>query len=155
MQVWYNRLVLNGAGNDFYGDAALQVETNDNVWRGPITLNPNIAVTFQGAAASAALPTMLTTVNSPTGGTLTAITSTQGVSGVGSVPGVNAVQTLTFGGVHAGRAQHRAVDPDHRRLHPTGGRLVGQCVRRLDFVDERWPNHLRHRRRLLHGREHR
>ena len=95
LQTWYTDLVLNGTGNAAFGDAALMVEANDNMWRGPITLKANIAVTFQGPEANMAVPTILTTVNSPTGGSVSAVTSTAGG------PGINAVQTLTFGGTFA------------------------------------------------------
>src|ERR1019366_9390045 len=34
LQVWYDNLVLNGTGNAAFGDAALTVPSNDNMWRG-------------------------------------------------------------------------------------------------------------------------
>lgn len=102
LQTWYNHLVLNGPGNSLFGAAPLMSETGDNLWRGPITLNANIAVAFQGPAAATTLPTMLTTVNAADpSATLTATTSTPGTPGIGSAPGINAVQTLTFGGTFA------------------------------------------------------
>ena len=96
LQVWYNHLILNGSGNALFGDAPLMVAGNDNLWRGPITLNSNLVVEFTGPAAGVAVPTMITTVNSPTGGTVSAVTSTIGGSGI------NAVQTLTFDGTFVG-----------------------------------------------------
>ncbi len=101
LQVWYNHLILNGTGNSQFGGASVVSVSGDNLWRGPITLNANLAITFKGPAAATVLPTMLTTVNSPTGGTLSATTSTAGAPGIGSAPGVDAVQTLTFGGTFA------------------------------------------------------
>lgn len=91
LQVWYNNLILNGAGNSLFGDAPLMVQQNDNIWRGPITLNSNIAITFKGPAANRAIPEIITTVNSLTG-TVDAVVSTPGSSSI------NAVQTIEFGG---------------------------------------------------------
>ena len=85
LQIWYNHLILNGTGNALFGDAPLTIRENDNIWRGPITLNANIAVTFKGPAAGVAVPTFITTVNSPTGGTVSALTATPGGNGVDAV----------------------------------------------------------------------
>ena len=74
------------------------VESGDNLWRGPMTLNADIAVTFQGAAGEQIVPTIIPTFQSASGGTVSAVTSTPGLAGIGSVAGVNGVQTVTFSG---------------------------------------------------------
>src|SRR4029077_12181882 len=94
LQVWYTNLVLNGTGDPEFGDAPLMVEANDNMWRGPMTLNASVAVNFQGGAADLSIPTILTTVNS-LAGSVSAVNSTFGAANI------NGVQTLTFAGTFA------------------------------------------------------
>ena len=48
LEVWYDNLVLNGTGNAAFGDAALTVPSNDNMWRGCHDPAPN----FVAATAS-------------------------------------------------------------------------------------------------------
>src|SRR5262249_8587081 len=38
LEVWDEHLTLATPGNTLYGDAALNVISNDNLWRGPVTL---------------------------------------------------------------------------------------------------------------------
>lgn len=89
LQIWYTNLVLNGTGDPAFGDAPIMVESNDNMWRGPIQLNNTLSVTFQGPAADTAVPTILATVNS-VNGTLSATSATTGAADI------DAVQTLNF-----------------------------------------------------------
>ena len=104
LQVNYTNLILNGTGNSTFGDAPLMVESGDNLWRGPMTVNSNIAVTFDGPAAATTVPTIITTVSSSTGGAVSAVTSTPAQAGLTAVtpitasfpqPGVNGTVTVT------------------------------------------------------------
>ena len=51
LSIWGSPLTLYGNGNPTFGDAPLTVLANDNSWNGPISLNSNIDITFQGALA--------------------------------------------------------------------------------------------------------
>lgn len=92
LQVWYTHLILNGTGNAKFGDSPLMVEAEDNAWRGPITLNSNLAITFKDVLGARALPTMVVDNTGLVGGTITVNTTTVGD------PFYDAVQTLTFNG---------------------------------------------------------
>lgn len=91
LQVWYTKLVLNGTGNTDFGDAPLVVGSNDNLWRGPIVLNTNIAVTFKNNLGNRALPVIFADSSNLIGGGVTVDITTLGNSSF------NEVQTLTFG----------------------------------------------------------
>src|SRR5439155_4734808 len=44
LNIWYERLVLNGPGNATFGDGTVSVLSNDNMWRGPVTLNTSAVI---------------------------------------------------------------------------------------------------------------
>ena len=98
LQVWGNNLTLNGTGNSTYNEGALTILGADDVWRGDITLNSTISVTFQGGELQGvAVPVMTANTAALTAGpgsipAVTVATATPGGTGV------NAVQTLSFGG---------------------------------------------------------
>jgi large repetitive protein len=92
LQVFGTHLILNGTGNSTFNDAALTILSNDNAWRGPITLNSDISVTFRGPAGFRAVPTMTAATLTGTG-VVSAASTTVGSIGT---PGVNAAQTLSF-----------------------------------------------------------
>src|ERR1019366_2686015 len=99
LQVWYDNLVLNGTGNAAFGDAALTVPSNDNMWRGPITLKSNIAVSFDVPASTltgVAVGAITADSTNLLGGAVSVANVTTGGSGS------NAVQALNFGAGIAG-----------------------------------------------------
>ena len=110
---------MNGTGNSTFGDAPLTVlgggnsGGSDSAWTGNITLNANIAITFQGAFANQPVPTLTAsyldasfnpTLNDPGSidPTVDIATTTPGGNGL------NAVQMLTFGGLITDVAPHTA-----------------------------------------------
>lgn len=94
LEVWNEKLVLLGTGNSDTGNAPLSILSQDNVWRGPISLRPSVAIAFEGALADTDFATLGSNIAGLTGTnpTLDLLTTTTGGNGV------NAVQTLTFGG---------------------------------------------------------
>lgn len=48
--IWYERLVLNSAGNTAFGDGALSVISDDALWRGPVTLQNDATITVMPSA---------------------------------------------------------------------------------------------------------
>ena len=105
LEIWYDNLVLDGTGNSTFGDSPLTILSQDNLWRGPITLNSSIQITFQNVLGDVAVATMgINTTNPLTGvSTLTGTAPTLNVvtTTTGSAT-VNAVQTLVQGGIITG-----------------------------------------------------
>lgn len=89
--IWGTPLTLNGTGNSTFGDAPLAVLGKDVYWHGPMTLNSQVTVTFQGAFANQAVNTL--TSSNPL---VTVATTTPGGGGL------NAVQTFNFAGMANG-----------------------------------------------------
>jgi large repetitive protein len=106
LSIWGNHLTLSGTGNAQFGDAPLTVSAADNLWSGPITLSADYAITYQNNLGNRALPTTPITANfrtstgdttlTGTAPTVTATTTTPGA------PGLNDIETLTFGGAIGG-----------------------------------------------------
>lgn len=97
--IWDTRLTLAGNGNSEFGLAPLTVLSDDVLWYGPVSLISTVNVTFEGALANQAVPTLTGDGAGLTGGspTVTVVTTTPGG------PGRNAVQTLGFAaGINGG-----------------------------------------------------
>lgn len=112
LQIWNNQLVLNGTGNPTFGSAPLTVLGDvfgaDHAWRGPISINSNIAINFKNQLGNEALAVLaVDNAGLIGGGTYTALTTTPGSSGI------NAVQTLTQNGsITGGTFRLTVVDPN-------------------------------------------
>jgi autotransporter-associated beta strand protein len=90
--IWNNHLTLNGLGNSTFGDAPLTVLAKDNLWHGPITLNSNVAIAFQGVLANQAIPTMTANIRDTFG-----VPTLTGTNPTVAVTTTNAgVQSLNF-----------------------------------------------------------
>ena len=100
--IFNTHLTLNGTGNTTFGDAPLTVFQDDNLWAGPVTLNSNVAISFQNTYANQAIATMTANFLAP-GSTLTTLlpTAVNPTVDVAATTlgggGLNAVQMLTFG----------------------------------------------------------
>ncbi|MBI2808901.1 MAG: Ig-like domain repeat protein [Planctomycetes bacterium] len=113
LQVWNTNLILNGSGNVSFGDAPLTVFSDDHAWRGPITLNSVVALSFKNQLGNTALPRVVVDTTSLTGGSTSVQITTPGGAGA------NSVQTVTFTGAITGGTFRLFVDDGQGTIVPT------------------------------------